>query len=73
MTMEDWEMAERNALKASKDRFAVNNRGPADEFEEEALESITKRRALLKESWGFYLMICSMLRDRHKYQAVFCK
>ena len=26
MTMEDWEMAERNALKASKDRFAVNNR-----------------------------------------------
>jgi hypothetical protein len=44
---------------------------PADEFEEEALESIAKRRAVIKDSWDFYRMICSLLRDRRKYNEVF--
>jgi hypothetical protein len=47
------------------------SRDPADEFEEEALESIAKRRAVIKDSWDFYRMICSLLRDRRKYQESF--
>jgi hypothetical protein len=43
----------------------------ADQFEEEALESIAKRRAVIKDSWDFYRMICSLLRDRRKYSEVF--
>ena len=46
---------------------------PADQFEEEALESIAKRRAVIKDSWDFYRMICSLLRDRRKYDEVFRK
>lgn len=46
---------------------------PADEFEEEALESIAKRRAVIKDSWDFFRMICSLLRDRRKYHEVFRK
>jgi hypothetical protein len=46
---------------------------PQDEFEEEALESIAKRRAVIKDSWDFYRMICSLLRDRRKYDEVFRK
>lgn len=46
---------------------------PADDFEEEALESIAKRRAVIKDSWDFYRMICSLLRDRRKYNEVFRK
>lgn len=42
-------------------------------FEEEALESIAKRRAVIKDSWDFYRMICSLLRDRRKYNEVFRK
>lgn len=48
----------------------VNN-DPWDEEEEEALEAIAKRRAVIKDSWDFYRMICSLLRDRHKYDEVF--
>ena len=51
----------------------AKSRDPADEFEEEALESIAKRRAVIKDSWDFYRMICSLLRDRRKYQEVFRK
>ena len=39
--------------------------------EEEALEAIAKRRAVIKDSWDFYRMICSLLRDRNKYAEVF--
>mmetsp|Transcript_18755 Transcript_18755/g.21570 ORF Transcript_18755/g.21570 Transcript_18755/m.21570 type:complete len:852 (+) Transcript_18755:158-2713(+) len=42
-------------------------------IEEEALESIAKRRAVIKDSWDFYRMICSLLRDRRKYVEVFEK
>lgn len=44
-----------------------------DAYEEEALESIAKRRAVIKDSWDFYRMICSLLRDRRKYDEVFKK
>jgi hypothetical protein len=44
-----------------------------DAYEEEALESIAKRRAVIKDSWDFYRMICSLLRDRRKYDEVFRK
>lgn len=37
----------------------------------EALESIAKRRAVIKDSWDFYRMICSLLRDRNKYDEAF--
>jgi len=48
-----------------------HSKDPADEFEEEALESIAKRRAIIKDSWDFYRMICSLLRDRRKYLEVY--
>eukprot|EP00545_Synedropsis_sp_CCMP1620_P006717 CAMPEP_0119015918 /NCGR_PEP_ID=MMETSP1176-20130426/11720_1 /TAXON_ID=265551 /ORGANISM="Synedropsis recta cf, Strain CCMP1620" /LENGTH=751 /DNA_ID=CAMNT_0006969243 /DNA_START=15 /DNA_END=2270 /DNA_ORIENTATION=- len=44
-----------------------------EDYEEEALESIAKRRAVIKDSWDFYRMICSLLRDRRKYDEVFRK
>jgi len=44
-----------------------------DGEEKEALESIAKRRAVIKDSWDFYRMICSLLRDKHKYDEVFRK
>lgn len=44
---------------------------PLQEPEEEALEAIAKRRAVIKDSWDFYRMICSLLRDRNKYDEVF--
>jgi hypothetical protein len=49
------------------------SKDPADQFEEEALESIAKRRAVIKDSWDFYRMICSLLRDKRKYDEVFRK
>lgn len=39
--------------------------------DDEALEAIAKRRAVIKDSWDFYRMICSLLRDRNKYDEVF--
>jgi tetratricopeptide (TPR) repeat protein len=42
-----------------------------DDVAEEALEAIAKRRAVIKDSWDFYRMICSLLRDRNKYAEVF--
>ena len=44
-----------------------------DDFDEETLESVAKRRAVIKDSWDFYRMICSLLRDRKKYEEVFDK
>jgi len=38
---------------------------------DETLEAIAKRRAVIKDSWDFYRMICSLLRDRRKYDEVF--
>lgn len=42
-----------------------------EEVDEEALESIAKRRAVIKDSWDFYRMLCSLLRDRRKYDEAF--
>ena len=42
-----------------------------EDVEPEALESIAKRRAVIKDSWDFYRMICSLLRDRRKYDEAF--
>lgn len=42
-----------------------------EELDEETLESIAKRRAVIKDSWDFYRMICSLLRDRRKYDEAF--
>lgn len=42
-----------------------------EEADEEALESIAKRRAVIKDSWDFYRMLCSLLRDRRKYDEAF--
>lgn len=44
-----------------------------EEFDEETLESVAKRRAVIRDSWDFYRMICSLLRDRKKYEEVFEK
>jgi hypothetical protein len=44
---------------------------PGEELDEETLESIAKRRAVIKDSWDFYRMICSLLRDRRKYDEAF--
>ena len=40
-------------------------------YDEETLESIAKRRAVIKDSWDFFRMVCSLLRDRRKYDEVF--
>jgi hypothetical protein len=45
--------------------------GESDPTDEEALEVIAKRRAVIKDSWDFYRLICSLLRDRRKYDEVF--
>jgi len=42
-----------------------------EEMDDETLESIAKRRAVIKDSWDFYRMICSLLRDRRKYDEAF--
>lgn len=44
-----------------------------EEYDAEALEAIAKRRAVIKDSWDFYRMICSLLRDKRKYDEVFRK
>lgn len=41
------------------------------EIDDETLESIAKRRAIIKDSWDFYRMVCSLLRDRYKYDECF--
>jgi len=55
--------------------YSIENQSKDEQqiFEEEALESIAKRRAVIKDSWDFYRMICSLLRDRRKYSEVFRK
>jgi len=65
-----------NAGGAAGMYYSIENNEQKDEqqiFEEEALESIAKRRAVIKDSWDFYRMICSLLRDRRKYSEVFRK
>ncbi|KAL7491343.1 hypothetical protein ACHAWT_000718 [Skeletonema menzelii] len=42
-------------------------------YDEETLESIAKRRAVIKDSWDFFRMVCSLLRDKRKYDEVFRK
>lgn len=42
-----------------------------EEMDDETLENIAKRRAVIKDSWDFYRMICSLLRDRRKYDESF--
>lgn len=42
-----------------------------EDIDNEALESIAKRRAVIKDSWDFYRMICSLLRDKRKYDETF--
>lgn len=49
----------------------TSHKEDGEDYDEEALESIAKRRAVIKDSWDFYRMICSLLRDRHKYDGVF--
>jgi hypothetical protein len=57
--------------------YSVEKAGGADgeggegDDEEAALEAIAKRRAVIKDSWDFYRMICSLLRDRNKYEEVY--
>lgn len=46
-------------------------REDAEEYDEETLESIAKRRAVIRDSWDFFRMVCSLLRDRRKYDEVF--
>lgn len=42
-----------------------------EKVSEETLEAIAKRRAVIKDSWDFYRMICSLLRDRRKYDELY--
>ncbi|KAL7563910.1 hypothetical protein ACA910_008042 [Epithemia clementina (nom. ined.)] len=51
-----------------------NDKDDDDDAEvEEALglEAIAARRAVIRDSWDFYRMVCSVLRDRRKYNHVF--
>jgi len=52
--------------------YTVNQvREDGEGYDEETLESIAKRRAIIKDSWDFFRMVCSLLRDRRKYDEVF--
>jgi hypothetical protein len=54
--------------------YSIEKAAPTDgdnDNDEEALEAIAKRRAVMKDSWDFFRMICSLLRDRNKYEEVF--
>lgn len=51
--------------------YVSKKQEPGEELDEETLESIAKRRAVIKDSWDFYRMICSLLRDRRKYDEAF--
>lgn len=51
----------------------TKHREDGKSMDEEALESIAKRRAVIKDSWDFYRMISSLLRDKRKYDEVFRK
>ena len=51
----------------------LNSDVPRSQMEMQALEAIAKRRAIIKDSWDFFRMICSLLRDRNKYDEVFHK
>ncbi|KAL7484409.1 hypothetical protein ACHAW6_010050 [Cyclotella cf. meneghiniana] len=46
-------------------------REDGEEYDEETLESIAKRRAVIKDSWDFFRMVCSLLRDKRKYDEIF--
>jgi len=51
--------------------YSIEKVQNTDDDETEALEVIAKRRAVIKDSWDFFRMICSLLRDRNKYEEVF--
>lgn len=69
---EDREKKNRGAKSAGGIFYSVDkHREEGDELDEETLESIAKRRAVIKDSWDFFRMICSLLRDRRKYDEVF--
>jgi regulatory protein YycH of two-component signal transduction system YycFG len=51
--------------------YAIYKNRDNDEHEDESLENIAKRRAIIKDSWDFYRMVCSLLRDRRKYNETF--
>mmetsp|Transcript_1672 Transcript_1672/g.2267 ORF Transcript_1672/g.2267 Transcript_1672/m.2267 type:complete len:866 (+) Transcript_1672:125-2722(+) len=54
--------------------YSVETKKEAGEkYTEETLESISKRRAVITDSWEFYLMVCSLVRDRRKYDEIFQK
>eukprot|EP00587_Corethron_hystrix_P003447 CAMPEP_0113297168 /NCGR_PEP_ID=MMETSP0010_2-20120614/143_1 /TAXON_ID=216773 ORGANISM="Corethron hystrix, Strain 308" /NCGR_SAMPLE_ID=MMETSP0010_2 /ASSEMBLY_ACC=CAM_ASM_000155 /LENGTH=840 /DNA_ID=CAMNT_0000150013 /DNA_START=155 /DNA_END=2677 /DNA_ORIENTATION=- /assembly_acc=CAM_ASM_000155 len=40
-------------------------------YDDETLESIARRRAVIKDSWDFFRMVCSLIRDRRKYVEAF--
>lgn len=46
-------------------------RDDGEDYDEETLESIAKRRAVIKDSWDFFRMVCSLLRDKRKYDEIF--
>uniref|UniRef100_A0A7S1YFD8 Uncharacterized protein n=1 Tax=Grammatophora oceanica TaxID=210454 RepID=A0A7S1YFD8_9STRA len=53
--------------------YSMEYQSEQSDHENEALESIAKRRAVIKDSWDFYRMICSLLRDKRKYDEIFRK
>jgi hypothetical protein len=50
-----------------------HTREDGEGYDEETLESIAKRRAIIKDSWDFFRMVCSLLRDKRKYDEVFLR
>mmetsp|Transcript_36 Transcript_36/g.97 ORF Transcript_36/g.97 Transcript_36/m.97 type:complete len:828 (-) Transcript_36:479-2962(-) len=42
-----------------------------EDYDDETLESIARRRAVIKDSWDFFRMVCSLIRDRRKYVQAF--
>lgn len=42
-------------------------------YEDESIDTKTEQRLAIKDSWDFFRMVCSLLRDKRKYNEVFRK
>ena len=42
-------------------------------YEDESIDTKTEQRLAIKDSWDFFRMVCSLLRDKRKYDEVFRK
>lgn len=63
-----------NSYSSERIYFSIIQQGDGrEDTNEDIIKSVPSHRAIIKDSWDFYRMICSLLRDRHKYDEAFGK